>query len=225
MISVDDARKWVKPRVSKKRFAHVEGVADVGRKLCALAAVPTYRVELACWLHDACKEMKEDDLLAMARAAGRVLTEEEERQAHLLHGPVAALVVRKELGIDDEEILAAIAEHTLGSLNMCQTSKLVYLADKLEASRPKELTMPIWEALGVIPPSSDAEDSGLSEKPGRHAPLQHATKAELQLNFDRAIFTAMNLVLAKLVKKEKPIQQSAIAIRNHFLQLSIQSEL
>lgn len=57
-ITITYARRWVEPRVSRKRFQHIAGVAAVGVKLAKFADVESYDVELACWLHDACKEMK-----------------------------------------------------------------------------------------------------------------------------------------------------------------------
>jgi predicted HD superfamily hydrolase involved in NAD metabolism len=205
MIEISQAIKWVKPRLSRKRFAHVGGVAEVGVKLSELIGLDAYSVELACWLHDACKEMKDRQLIEMAEAAGRKLSQDERENGHLLHGPMAAVLAREELGVQNTDVLAAIAEHTIGALNMSAVSKVVYLADKLEPSRPAEFTAPIWQALGVIP-----------LEPGP-AKTRTDNRIPQSINLDRAIFVAMNLTLAKLIRKEKHIQTTAVEIRNHFL--------
>ncbi|MGD9679983.1 MAG: bis(5'-nucleosyl)-tetraphosphatase (symmetrical) YqeK [Candidatus Obscuribacterales bacterium] len=181
--------RWVKDRVSQKRFDHIQGVMLVGEQISARAGIDPYPVWLACLLHDACKEIKNDDLLRESKRLGLKIGKQEKDNPHLLHGPVAALTVREAFGIENEDVLCAIAEHTLGSTSMCKISKVVYLADALEASRPNALTEPVWQALGT------------DGKP----------------DLDAAIFQASNLVLKHLLEKGKPIHIKAVKVRNHFL--------
>ena len=47
----------------------------------------------------------------------------------LLHSFVSAKLARDIFGIKDAEILHAISEHTLGSLQMTQLSKILFVAD------------------------------------------------------------------------------------------------
>jgi predicted HD superfamily hydrolase involved in NAD metabolism len=149
-LSLDDARQYTRGRVSKKRMAHIEGVVDVGDRLSkrlALSAEDRQRVLLACMLHDSCKEYKEKDLIAMALESGMALSPIELENGHLLHGPVAAHVIQKDLGVTDQEIVLAIAEHTLGNVPMTLISQIVFLADCLDETRPVDYTKPIWAAL------------------------------------------------------------------------------
>lgn len=197
-MTLAKAAKWAAPRISKKRFQHVTGVVEVGLKLAKLAKLsPADRllVGLACWLHDSCKEMKDYELIEKARAAGMKLTEIEKNNGHLLHGPVAALLVRKELKISNKTVLNAIAEHTLGATSMTEVSKLVFLADCLEASRPTEFTAPIWEALAAN------QNTGLKSK----------------INLDNALLVACDLSLAHLLEARRPIHPKTVDVRNHFL--------
>lgn len=53
----------------------------------------------------------------------------------LLHARVGAEVARRDFGIDDPEILSAIASHTVARPNMSLLDKCVYLADSIEPSR------------------------------------------------------------------------------------------
>ena len=53
----------------------------------------------------------------------------------LLHAPVGAYLVQKEVGITDPEVLAAISHHTSGRVNMTLLDKIVYLADYIEPGR------------------------------------------------------------------------------------------
>lgn len=206
-LSLNVVAAWVEPRVSKKRFKHIKGVANVGRKLANAALIDPYPVELACLLHDACKEMKKEELVEAARAFGHHLTPEQAENGHLLHGPVAAHLVRKELHITNPDILAGIAQHTMGAIEMCTISKMTYLADKLEPSRPDEMTYPIWRAMGVIPEEDQFEEDDELLLEGE------------ELDLDRGISTAMNLIIANLIRKDKHVQTGAVVIRNHYLKL------
>ena len=58
----------------------------------------------------------------------------------MLHGPVAAKLLERDLGIRDPEILAAIAHHTTGTWGIGLLEQVIHLADfirgKSRFSRP-----------------------------------------------------------------------------------------
>ncbi len=203
-ITLEFAESWVQERVSKKRFDHISGVVIVGREISLGMGVDPFPVELACWLHDSCKEIKAKELIEIATTNGMVLTPDEEEYGQILHGPVAALLVSQELRITNKEVLNAIAEHTLGGINMSTTSKIVYLADKLEDSRPDEMTEPIFRALNAIP---------FKGTPNAWHDYSNTTEEDL----DAAIVVTIGLVARNLLKKGKPVQPKAMMVRNHLL--------
>jgi len=128
-LTLEFARDWALPRVSKKRADHVIGVHKVGRELANIAGLNNddqFIVELACLLHDACKEFKDTLLVDLAEQFGMKLTALEKTNGHLLHGPVAAFTVKKELFITNQTVLHSISEHTLGNCPMSDISKLVF---------------------------------------------------------------------------------------------------
>lgn len=193
-ITLELAAKWVEPRVTKKRFQHILGVAAVGKDLAVLADVDPLVVGLACLLHDACKEMKDYELIERALQYRMPLSPLELVSGHLLHGPVAAQLIKRELKITNKEVLSAMAEHTLGATTMSQVSKVVFLADCLEAGRSEDFTKPIWEALGITP----------------GAPIS-------EINLDRAMLVACDLSLSHLLASRRPIHPRTVDVRNHFL--------
>ncbi|MBK9620023.1 MAG: bis(5'-nucleosyl)-tetraphosphatase (symmetrical) YqeK [Candidatus Obscuribacter sp.] len=193
-ITLELAAKWVEPRVTKKRFQHIMGVAAVGKDLAVLADVDPLVVGLACLLHDACKEMKDYELIEKALQYRMPLSPLELISGHLLHGPVAAQLIKRELKITNKEVLCAMAEHTLGATTMSQVSKVVFLADCLEAGRSEDFTKPIWEALGITP----------------GAPVS-------EINLDRAMLVACDLSLSHLLASRRPIHPRTVDVRNHFL--------
>lgn len=194
-LSIDVARDWVKPRVSERRFAHIKGVAATASVLAQSVGADVYRAELAAWLHDACKEAKDKELIAQAKEFGLKLDPVEEKNGHLLHGPVAAEVVRRFFGLDDEDLLNAIAEHTLGAAPMSLLSKVVFLADALEPMRPADFTEPIWLALN----SGPAQDKSL--------------------DLDRAVAVTCDLTLAHLIAEGRAIHPRMIEVRNFYLEV------
>lgn len=190
-VTLDAARNWAKPRVCEKRFRHVEGVAAAAKEIAELSGQDAFLAELAGWLHDGCKEWKDKDLVKAAISYGVKLNDVEKENGHLLHGPVAAMVARDELGIKHQELLDAIGEHTLGRVGMTDLSKVVFLADCLEASRPKDFTDPIWSALKNNPKK----------------------KADL----DAAMLVACDLSLEHLLNSRRVIHIKTVDVRNYFL--------
>jgi len=195
-LTLAQAMKYTRPRVSEKRFRHIEGVAAVARKLATEAGEDAFLAELAGWLHDACKEMKPKDLIARAKEFGLKLHPVEAEDGRLLHGPVGALTVSRELGITNKELLDAIAEHTLGAHEMTELSKIVFLADCLEESRDKSFTDPIWAAL-----------RSKKDRP----------------NLDKAMLVAFNLTIEHLLASNRVIHPKTVEVRNQFLLLVARS--
>lgn len=189
MLDADELRRWVSDRVGSKRFQHIVGVVDVARKLATRHGVDPERAAAAAWLHDACKEIKDSQLLAEAGKYNLEITEVEQDTPHLLHGPVAAAVVREKFNINDEDLLAAIAEHTLGNVPMTPLSEIIFLADCLEDSRPKDYTACIWEAV---------DPNG-------------------QFNINKGMLAACDLNILHLLKEGRVIHPRTVQVRNHYL--------
>lgn len=120
-------------RMGSGRRAHVERVADLlddwARKGGVDEATRT-RWLAAAWLHDCMKEAPEDDLRALLDGELADLPEP------VLHGPAAAARLRRE-GVEDEELLRAVAYHTLGHPELGTTGKALYAADFLEPGRTR----------------------------------------------------------------------------------------
>lgn len=189
-VNKEFLQRWVQPRVSEKRYKHIAGVAKVAKKIAKAYGCDVELAEIASWLHDCCKEIKDKDLVVEARKFGIPLNAIEESNGHLLHGPVGAQVARTELGVTNEEVLRAIAEHTLGNVPMSKLSEVLFLADCLEESRPKDYTDPIWQALNM-----DGE-----------------------LNVEAAIVKASDLGLLHLIQTGRPIHPKTIECRNYYLE-------
>ncbi|HHX80030.1 MAG TPA: HD domain-containing protein [Acholeplasmataceae bacterium] len=120
----------------KLRYEHSLAV-----KKKALELIDTFNFKLdkektaiAAVLHDYAKyETKERYREIVKRYELDIaLLDENPKVHHSLLGP---FVIKEELGLEDEEILAAIATHTLGSLKMSLLGEVIFLADFTEDGR------------------------------------------------------------------------------------------
>jgi predicted HD superfamily hydrolase involved in NAD metabolism len=190
-INLETAIQWMADRISEKRFRHVSGVAAMARNLSLyMPNCNADAAELAGWLHDACKEIKDKELLEMANEFKLPLDHVDLKNPHLLHGPVAACVCREQLGLSDQSVLDAMAEHTLGNAPMSPLSQVVFLADMLEEGRPAEWTRPVWNAFDL----------------------------EGKRNFAAAIVETCNITLHELVEAKRSIHPRMILTRNYYLE-------
>lgn len=117
--------------LDEKRRRHVERVAGLLEDWAIAAAVPTgerTRWIAAGYLHDALKGASAAELRALLAGDGREFPEP------LLHGPAVAARLRAD-GVDDEDLLTALAYHTLGHPDLGRTGWALYAADFLEPGR------------------------------------------------------------------------------------------
>lgn len=129
------ADELAKSRLSEKRYGHTVRVADTTEYLARLHYLDPERTRLAALIHDAAREMKKEDYLRLAEEWHIPHDSFERENPKLLHGPVAAEMSRRSLGLEDEEVLDAVREHTVGKANMSDLSLALYLADKIEPER------------------------------------------------------------------------------------------
>jgi len=106
----------------RRRFSHLpQGLLDHLKRVSQLAGqlaarwdVDPERAALVGFLHDVARAEDPAWLLARARELGLVVHPVEEAVPVLLHGPLAAALVEQELGLKDQEMLAAITWHSTG---------------------------------------------------------------------------------------------------------------
>jgi predicted HD superfamily hydrolase involved in NAD metabolism len=127
--------QWLSDNVPDSRVQHVLRVEQMAIALAKDHHLDTDKAAQAGLMHDLAKYFKPQILLEMARREGLTLDPVDELTPHLLHADVGAIVAREQFGIQDPEILAAIADHTLGRPGMGGLSCVVFLADSLEPGR------------------------------------------------------------------------------------------
>jgi predicted HD superfamily hydrolase involved in NAD metabolism len=126
---------WLSEHVPEPRIEHILRVEQMAIALAQHHNLNVEKAAQAGLMHDLAKYFKSGKLLELARREGLALDPVDEFNPHLLHADVSAIVAREEFGIQDSEILAAIANHTLGRPDMDALSCVVFLSDTLEPGR------------------------------------------------------------------------------------------
>jgi predicted HD superfamily hydrolase involved in NAD metabolism len=130
-----NADAFARSRLSEGRYGHTLRVADTAVDLAQVHGLDGDRTWLAALLHDAARETAAEEFLRLADEWNLPVGEPERQSPKLLHGPVAAELARRELGVEDEEILEAIRAHTTGKPRMGPLALALYVADKIEPAR------------------------------------------------------------------------------------------
>ncbi len=219
---------FTRSSVKSKRFSHILNVVSLSHKLAlALNLNPTDAI-IAGYLHDCLKEEKSSTLLSLAKQYQLPLDEIELANGHLLHGPVASLLVAEKFNITNAEILNAIAYHTLGHPAMSDLAKVIFLADCLEEDRDLDYTFPIWKTLleprilASVKNTKDAKNQVIiiSKKKLNKKFIANINFNDFNLNINKAILVACNQNIKYLMLENKIIHPRTIKTRNYYLQNS-----
>jgi predicted HD superfamily hydrolase involved in NAD metabolism len=146
-----DWHEALRRRVGEERLAHCERTAQLCREMARRHpawGIDPQKAYVAGLLHDWGRgEGGEGAMLRAARRYG-IPVDEVAAQAPvaLLHAPVGAAAL-KAAGLEDEDILAAVATHTLGDRDMTPLQALVYVADYCEPGRTHPGAEPVRRLL------------------------------------------------------------------------------
>lgn len=117
-----------------ERFEHVLRVEKAAIELAKKNNGDLEKVSIAALLHDIAKEQADEEM--------RDLVISENLDLDLLqygcaiwHGPVGAILARREFHLTDEDILASIEQHTVGAREMTLTAQIIFVADYIEEAR------------------------------------------------------------------------------------------
>jgi len=157
MISQAEAIRLIRERLCDSRWQHSLGVAMTARQMAEQHGEDPDQAYLAGILHDYDRDRSGTELLTLARCHGLIEDEIEVLVPDLLHARVGAWSLRRELGLDDKDLLAAVESHTLGAEKMSKLAKIIFLADMIE---PGRRPYPALERLRLLC-SADLDDAML----------------------------------------------------------------
>jgi ribosome silencing factor RsfS/YbeB/iojap len=92
------------------------------------------KAEIAGLIHDYAKFLTMDEYFEIVKEYSLDI-DVLDSNFKVLHALLGPYVIKKDLGIDDEEILSAVKYHTTGRANMQPLEEIIYLADFIEDTR------------------------------------------------------------------------------------------
>lgn len=140
--TISKAKKVLKEYMDGSRFEHTIGVMDTAACLAMRYGADMEKALIAGLLHDCAKCMPDSKKVKICMKNHIPMSETEEQNPFLLHAKVGAYIAKEKYGVDDEEILQAIACHTTGKPAMTLLEKIIYIADYIEPMRNKAANLP-----------------------------------------------------------------------------------
>lgn len=130
---MDSIEAYIEKKLNEKRRKHIYGVVETAKKLAEKYGSDPEKAETAALFHDMFRSTPVEILNMFVRQLqlDPVLM----NNANLAHGPIAAVIMQRDYGIEDEDIINAVRYHTTGRENMSLLEKIIYLADAMEPGR------------------------------------------------------------------------------------------
>lgn len=128
-------KKFLRERLSEKRFNHSLGVAKTARKLAEIYGADEKKAYLAGLLHDITKNLGPSEQIEFCIKHGIEMSADDIESPQVLHAVTGEWYLRKVIGITDEEVLSAARYHTTGRKGISLLEKIVYVADFTEPGR------------------------------------------------------------------------------------------
>ena len=131
----NEFKEILKNRLTEKRYIHSLNVADSAKKLAKLYGYDEEVAYTAGLIHDCCKDTPAGLQLSYMLENGVELSEYELGVAKLYHSICGSVFVKKEFGIDNQDIINAVRYHTTGRKNMSLLEKIIFIADFISDER------------------------------------------------------------------------------------------
>ena len=134
-------------------YQHSLSCADCAAQMAQLYGLDIPTAYLAGLLHDWDRCVPKPELIERARAGGFDITPEVRAAPQILHAHTGAAAVARqfpEIAEKSPEIIAAIAHHTVGVVDMSPLDKLIYVADMIEPTRTNPNIIDLREMVGTV---------------------------------------------------------------------------
>lgn len=133
MDSIEKIKAHIEKNFSEKRKKHTYGVANTACELAKQYGCDVYKAELAALFHDLYRSIPVNVLNYHVKHLE--LDNKYMDNPNLSHGKIAAIMIQRDYGITDEDIINAVSYHTTGRPNMSLLEKIIYIADAIEPNR------------------------------------------------------------------------------------------
>ncbi len=129
----EEINSYIESNFSDKRKLHTAGVVATSAELARRYSASPDKAEIAALFHDMFRGTGLTQLNCCVTQLG--LEDKYIDNANLAHSKIAAAVMRRDFGINDDDIINAVEFHTTGRAGMGLLEKIIYLADAIEPSR------------------------------------------------------------------------------------------
>jgi len=130
---MDCIREYIENNYSDSRKKHTFAVYDVAKSLAKHYGADEEKAGTAALFHDMFRGVAEKTLNYYIKHLN--MDDKYYNNANLAHGKIAAVVMERDFGITDEDVLNAVRYHTTGRVGMSVLEKVIYLADAIEPGR------------------------------------------------------------------------------------------
>lgn len=132
--SIEEIKEKLKSDLSEERYIHSLGTMEKAVELAKHYGYDVEKAQIAGLLHDCAKCLSNEEL----KKYESEFFECEKLSSKTWHAPVGAILIQKDFGVEDKEIISAVRFHTIGKVNMTSFEKIIFLSDKIE-TRTREI--------------------------------------------------------------------------------------
>lgn len=148
-VTFDMAAAAVRARLSESGASHALRVAETAGMLAETYGVDVESARLAGVLHDWDREVGDSGLLGEAERAGVPVSDVDKSVPYLLHARTGAVGLAQALPGVSDDVVHAVARHTVGSTGMTDLDMVVFIADMIEPARHYKGFEELRAAVGV----------------------------------------------------------------------------
>ncbi|NJD02012.1 MAG: HD domain-containing protein [Ruminiclostridium sp.] len=134
-MTVEMIKKQLEAVLSPKRYIHSVNVMETAVSLAAKYGEDAGKAAVAGLLHDCARDVKADEAIRLCGVYGIKVDYISRMQPELLHGLLGEKLAGKLYGVNDPQVLRAIAIHTMGCPGMDLLGRIVLVADYIEPAR------------------------------------------------------------------------------------------
>lgn len=135
MKRIEEIQNKLKHELDDFRYRHTIGVMYTAASLAMCHGANLENAMLAGLLHDCAKCIPDAQKILLCEEYHIELTDTELKNHALIHPKLGAYIARENYGIQDMELLHAIAAHTTGHPDMTTLEKIIFIADYIEPGR------------------------------------------------------------------------------------------
>lgn len=135
MWAIGEIHDYLKKNIGESRYIHTLGVVQTAKELARINNESEDKAELAALVHDIAKQMPVPEQIRILKANNIKIDIVTENSPQILHGFVGAILAKSLIGMEDEDVINAIRNHTVARENMSTLEKIIYIADYIEPNR------------------------------------------------------------------------------------------